>query len=257
MRSLALKLDDSITAEHIVNIKEALIAGFKTKGLRFYGRSSRAEFWYFYVVTMIFIGFSYKLNAIPTVGSLLQAVAIIAIIACQYTATIRRLHDTDMAGKIVAAPYLLTLVYLISWGPLNVLQPEYGPKILDGLVTVITLSYLYILFLCTKPGTKGNNKYGTDPLDEEIESQDFVNPDHMQVPQYLGDPWAKFKARVARDKQKQQEREQAIANGDEVPEEPKYVSVPTPKASNKTSTTNAAEKHSSDKLSRRDRKKHK
>lgn len=227
-----------------MNIKEALIAGFKTKGLRFYGRSSRAEFWYFYIATMIFIGVSFKLNAIPTVGSLLQAVAIIAIIACQYTATIRRLHDTDMSGKIVAAPYLLTLVYLISWGPLNALQPEYGPKILDGIISVITVSYFYILFLCAKPGTKGNNKYGTDPLDTSKESQDFINPVHMEVPQYLGDPWAKFKARVARDKQKQQEKDEAIAAGKEVEEEPKYVSVPTPKSDN-------------NKPSRRDRKKNK
>lgn len=216
-----------------MNIKESLIIGFKTKGLRFYGRSSRAEFWYFYLSTCFLIAISFKLNIIPVVGSLLQALVIIAIVACQYTATIRRLHDLNKSGKIVALPYIFTLAYFVTMGPINALQPELAPKVLDGLVTLATLSYLYILFLCTRIGTKGNNNYGTDPLDKSQKSQDFINPDHMIAPEYLGDPWRKFKAKVAREK----------AQGTKAPE---MVSVPTP-----TTETKAESKYRSHK----DRKK--
>lgn len=234
----------------LVNIKEALIIGFKTKGLRFYGRSSRAEFWYFYLSTMVFIGVSFKLNAIPVVGSLIQAIVIILIVACQYTATIRRMHDLNMSGKIVAAPYLLTLIYLVALGPVNVLYPEFGPKILDGLVTLTVLSYLYLIFMCAKPGTKGNNRYGTDPLDTTQEAQDFINPSHLESPDLLGDPWAKFKAKVAREKKRKQKSSeepndsstndskttQADAD-DQKPsddeQEVEYVSVPTPQRKRK------------------------
>lgn len=202
-----------------MNIKEALIIGFKTKGLRFYGRSSRTEFWYFYLSTCAFIGVSFKLNIIPVVGSLIQALAVIAIVACQYTATIRRLHDINLSGKIVATPYILSLLYFIAIGPLNALYPEYSKQVLDGLVTLAALSYIYILFLCTRIGTKGNNRFGTDPLDKSQKSQDFINPDHMVQPEYLGDPWRKFKAKVAREKEQQ-------ASGDN--NSNNFVSVPTP-----------------------------
>lgn len=202
-----------------MTVKEALIIGFKTKGLRFYGRSSRAEFWYFYLTTCVFIGVSFKLNIIPVVGSLIQALAVIAIVACQYTATIRRLHDINLAGKIVAAPYVLAIAYFVAMGPLNALYPEYSQQILDGLVTLAALSYIYILFLCTRIGTKGNNRYGTDPLDKSKQAQDFINPDHMTQPEYLGDPWRKFKAKVAR------EKEQKAKNDTE---QDNYISVPTP-----------------------------
>ena len=144
--------------------------------------------------------------------------AIIAIIACQYTATIRRLHDLNKSGKIVALPYVLTLVYLVAMGPLNALHPEYAPQVLDGIVTLASLSYVYILFLCTRIGTKGNNNYGTDPLDKSQQSQDFINPDHMTSPEYLGDPWRKFKAKVAREKAREKQGVE-------------HISVPTPSAS--------------------------
>lgn len=213
----------------VVTIKEALILGFKTKGLRFYGRSGRAEFWYFYLFSCFIIGVSFKLNVIPVVGSLVQALVVLAIVACQFTATIRRLHDINLAGKIVAAPYVLSILYFVAMGPLNALYPEYSQKILDGLVTVAVLSYIYILFLCTRIGTKGNNRYGTDPLDKSKQAQDFINPDHMVQPEYLGDPWRKFKDKVAREKAK---KAQANSEGNQeqgsLDTNENYISVPTP-----------------------------
>lgn len=209
-----------------MNVKDALIIGFKTKGLRFYGRSSRAEFWYFYISTCIFIALSWKLNIIPVVGGLLQAIAVLAIVACQITATIRRFHDLNMDGRFVLFPYLMGIVYAAGVGPLRATQPQYADLILNTLTTLAGLSYASILIMCAMRGTVGKNKYGTDPLDKSTPPQDFINPDHMKAPDLMGDPWKRFK-----DKVDQEKARKAAGQKD-----PGFIAVPTPGSDKKAET---------------------
>ena len=66
---------------------------------------------------------------------------------------------------------------------------------LNGILGLSILSYILLLGLCCQQGSKGNNRYGTDPLDSSVPAQDFINPEHLEMPEYLGDPWRKFKAK--------------------------------------------------------------
>lgn len=193
-----------------VTVLQALQLGFR-KGLRFYGRSSRPEFWKFFLLTWVMVAASVVLTRVPVVGSLLQAVIIIAILCCQYTAIIRRLHDLDRSGKIIAFPYLIALGYFIALIPVHALYPEIATGVMSTIAGCAMVLYLYVLYLCSSEGTQGPNRYGTDPNDASIEQQDFVNPQHMASPELLGDPWRKFKNKVDREKAAQAAATQAAA----------------------------------------------
>ena len=185
----------------MANVVEALVLGFKTKALRIYGRSSRSEFWYFYLASLLLLGGIMQLHQVPIVGSLIQAVLFILVMVCQFTAMLRRLHDCNKSGKIVALPYALGLFYFLALFPLHGLYPELATKLLGTIAGIALVSYLLILYFCMQPGTSGNNNYGTDPLDPNTVAQDFINPQHLQNKEYLGDPWRSFKNKVAKEKE--------------------------------------------------------
>lgn len=207
----------------------SLVLGFKVKAFYFYGRSSRSEFWYFYVTSWLVLALSFVLGLIPMVGQLIQAVLIILVAVCQITATIRRLHDINKPGFLTAIPYVLPLFYMLARQPVHALYPE-SIWVLTLLEILCGASLLGLLLLCALPGTKGDNKYGTDPLNHQAPSQDFINPQHFADPEYLGDPWRKFKAKVDREKQ-------AAANG-EAPIG--HVARATPQAQTQAQTANSA-----------------
>lgn len=205
-----------------VTVLQALQLGFR-KGLRFYGRSSRPEFWKFFLLTWVMVAASVVLTRVPVVGSLLQAVVIITILCCQYTAIIRRLHDLDRSGKIIALPYLIALGYFVALIPVHALYPEIATGVMSTIAGCAMVLYLYILYLCSNEGTQGPNRYGTDPNDASIEQQDFVNPQHMASPELLGDPWRKFKNKVDQEKAAQAAGADQAAAPQVDP-----ISVPTP-----------------------------
>lgn len=190
-----------------VTFYQAALVGFKHKSFRFYGRSSRAEFWYFYLATMLLGGLCALCSLIPIVGALIVAVGVIYLCMCHCTSLVRRLHDLNHAGTWVALPLLLLIAYFVARIPLFALYREHAPLILNLLLAVSACSYVALLVCCGRAGTKGDNRYGTDPLDSSMPQQDFINPEHMQMPEYLGDPWRKIKA-----KKEQQEREQQEQN---------------------------------------------
>lgn len=185
---------------------QSLRLGFKVKAFHFYGRSARAEFWPFYIASWVILACSFILGFIPIVGSLIQAIVFILVVLCQITATMRRLHDIDFRGWWLIVPYLLPVVYFVARQPVYVLYPEQAWT-LDGLVVLCVLAWLCIWGLCLKRGTQGNNRFGTDPLGLEPQ-QDFIDKRHLASPEYLGDPWRKFKARV--DQEKKEQSQQAM-----------------------------------------------
>lgn len=201
---------------------EALLLGCK-KGTRFYGRSGRQEFWYFLVISWFLLFSSLVFSFVPVIGSLIQALWIISVILMQCTAIVRRMHDTNRSGKIVALPVLLILTFFIALFPVHALLPDIAWPLLGAIAASGGLSYLYLMYLCAQPGTSGNNRYGTDPLNVNEVPQDFINPRHLEMPEYLGDPWRKFKDRV----QREQEQKQASATAS-APIPPATVSVPSP-----------------------------
>lgn len=214
--------------------QHSLILGFKLKAFHFYGRSSRAEFWPFYLTSWLCLLLSFLANFIPIVGSLIQAIAVILLVIYQITATIRRLHDLNWRGWWLLIPYLLPLAYFLARQPIYVLAPEQA-FFLDILLLVFVGSWVILLAVCCCKGTQGANRFGTDPLDQHGISQDFINPQHMTSPEYLGDPWRKFKAKVDAEKQATQEGKST----------PESIAYPTPSLNPTDKHNPQIEQHSS------------
>ena len=118
-----------------------------TKYAQFSGRSSRKEFWLFYllitiasiVLTVIDISIG-SFDAVSEFG-LLSGIFTLAIIVPSLAVSVRRLHDTDRSGWWL----------LLSFIPL-----------LGSIVLVV--------FWCLK-GTQGQNEYGDDPLIEVVPTE--------------------------------------------------------------------------------------
>ena len=148
------------------------------------GRSSRSEYWLFTLLVIIVailavvaviavagasvMSLGQDLN--PTdYGALLAgagAGAVILIIlfyiwalltsVASLAVTIRRIHDLNFSG------WFLVLYYVALFGALAINKYLYWLVVLAGIVV-----------LCL-PGTKGTNKYGSDPTVPEIETEAFA-----------------------------------------------------------------------------------
>ena len=164
----------------------------------FSGRSSRAEFWWFFLFTMVFylvvwfallgsVGASMSSlegGAEPSVG-VLGALGVgvifiglfwLAIIIPTIALQVRRLHDQDRSGWWVGGYYLLYAVYMVmSFG--TVLgaagddPSQISPGALIGTMIIglgfFIYSIILLVFFCTQ-GTKGPNRFGPDPYGEDV-----------------------------------------------------------------------------------------
>ncbi|MEM9668949.1 MAG: DUF805 domain-containing protein [Pseudomonadota bacterium] len=112
---------------------------FWKRAFDFQGRSSRAEYWWAYLMLVALYVIVLTLGTILSSIPILGAIFGIAILAFYLAAIIpsisigvRRLHDTDKSGWLI----------------------------LIGLIPIIGLILLY--FFCQR-GTDGANTYGNDP----------------------------------------------------------------------------------------------
>lgn len=186
---------DISSSSHFLNV---LRTCYKEKPFHFYGRISREDFWLFTLSSYVLLLISAFFYFIPVVGDLMIAISVIYIFICQLSATVRRLHDIDLRGYIVAIPYILLIIYFVMMIPVYAMYHTHANAIMTTAQFITALSYVGILALCLKKGTVGSNKYGTDPTDSSVEQEDYINPDHLDVPEYVGDPWRKFKDKADR-----------------------------------------------------------
>ncbi len=115
------------------------------KYAEFSGRARRKEFWFFmlFYIILFFIlafldGFLGTLDDESGIG-VISGMFILANIIPSIAVSTRRLHDIDKSGW---------------WQLINYFVPLIGPIIM--------------IFLFSKKGTAGENKYGQDPLAAEI-----------------------------------------------------------------------------------------
>ena len=141
------------------------IETFFARYFDFKGRSSRAEYWWFYlfyvlvtiatlIVDVIFFGEA-GVDEIPLSQSLWALATFIGYVSLG----IRRLHDIDRTGYWLLsgiAPLLLMILGIIID---NVVIFVIG--ILGVIGYAITI-FVFTLF----PGTKGVNRFGENPLDD-------------------------------------------------------------------------------------------
>ncbi len=138
-----------------------------SKYATFSGRASRAEYWYFFLFTII------AGAALSAIESTLATAFSIANLVPNLAVAVRRLHDTNRSGKLIVALILvevvLFLVIVVSFvagisgaigGNENVATGG-GIGVLVGVVLFVVLA-IYWIYLMAKRGDAGPNRFG-DP----------------------------------------------------------------------------------------------
>ncbi|MFM2146897.1 MAG: hypothetical protein RL546_67 [Chloroflexota bacterium] len=138
-----------------------------SKYATFSGRASRAEYWYFFLFTII------AGAALSAIDSTLATAFSIANVVPNLAVAVRRLHDTNRSGKLIVALILvevvLFLVIVVSFvagisgaigGNENVATGG-GIGVLVGVVLFVVLA-IYWIYLMAKRGDAGPNRFG-DP----------------------------------------------------------------------------------------------
>jgi len=157
---------------------------------KFSGRAARAEFWWFFLFTMV-IYFAVILAMGATVGGLASinpgsalssgAIGILGIVVGLFwlalfipmlAVQIRRLHDINRTGWWLGGFWLLYVVYLvliigIGFRPA---MPGVGSAAAAAIIALAFFAYSIVLlvFFCL-PGTRGANRYGDDPYGADVE----------------------------------------------------------------------------------------
>lgn len=120
---------------------QAIASGFQGY-VRFSGRSSRSELWFWVLFTITVSAIAAVLDAFLFPGSvkvgLIRAIWSLAILLPCIAVSVRRLHDIEKSGWW----YLLWLIPIIGW-------------------------IILIVWACRK-GDEGQNRFGNDPLSGPI-----------------------------------------------------------------------------------------
>ena len=141
----------------------------------FTGRAPRAEYWWFYLGTMIVsIPVAILDKAIGETGAL-SAVYNLAILLPWLGVSVRRLHDTDRSGWwlfLFFVPFLVAgfvIGFFAAGARLGGSDPNpfnsMGGLMIASIIALIIIALVLIIFMIL-PGTPGSNRYGPDPYDE-------------------------------------------------------------------------------------------
>lgn len=128
------------------------------------GRSGRAEYWKFFVYVFIaemlagFLDTGADMD-VPVVTSAVWVVTTVP----QFTATVRRLHDTDRSGWVMVWPTVAITTACIIVGVAQQAS-EYGeptsPAVALLALALIVSGAGYLLYLMVKPGDEYDNRFG-------------------------------------------------------------------------------------------------
>jgi uncharacterized membrane protein YhaH (DUF805 family) len=162
---------------------------------KFSGRSSRAEFWWFFlfmmlaymaiwVVMLTTIGLGTAGGARSTMGmisafgvvGILLVLAYLALLIPSIAVQIRRLHDTNRSGWWLGVFWLLYIVYAVAtFGTAFSATPGSTSPSLAGVGVMMVFGLLFfaysialLVFFCL-PGTRGPNRFGDDPYGANVE----------------------------------------------------------------------------------------
>ena len=201
----AIPLASQTQNETVMNQNEPIKMTFGKailKGLagtvKFKGRASRAEFWYYtlfclFMQILLFTGLLYKDNILNFhtayhVGLILLGIAILLAIS-HCAASVRRIQDTERNGWMWFGTYLTPWLILIVSGIWKseydislwnrVPEPQLPDKfIMNWWYAISSITFIILLISITitvirycRKGTEGPNKYGPDPLFKSTNSK--------------------------------------------------------------------------------------
>ena len=132
------------------------------------GRASRAEFWWFYLFTVLVRIATSILDKIlfPSLGfeetGPINGITYLALLVPTITVTVRRLHDTGCPGYYIFAP-LLFIAAAVTMGAFIGPMLEGLGMILIFLVAIFGIGLMF--YWLVKASDPGPNKYGPNPYD--------------------------------------------------------------------------------------------
>ncbi len=146
----------------------------------FSGRAPRAEYWWFYLLSIILyivatvIDSLLGLSIVGPYGPVTLLVAI-GLLIPYLAATVRRLHDRNHSGWWVLAPFLpyaIVIALVAQAGGDLTTSTSVGAV---GILTIVAGIAAIVLFVfLVLPGTKGPNGYGEDPYDRDVVEPDLA-----------------------------------------------------------------------------------
>ncbi len=144
----------------------------------FNGRASRREFWMFVLINFLIgigigiidsaLGFEYGQG--PNKQGIIGSIYSLAVFLPGLAVSVRRLHDTNKPGWILALFYGGIIAYLLLI--LNQFNSR-SVLVIFGLAVIAASIWLIVMF-ATK-GDEGPNKYGPDPCgSDDLEIEDHL-----------------------------------------------------------------------------------
>jgi|SRR6185369_3820117 uncharacterized membrane protein YhaH (DUF805 family) len=136
----------------------------------FSGRAPRAEYWWFYLGTVI-VSFVFKLiDKMLGTDDVIGGIVSLGLLIPSIAVTVRRLHDTDRSGWWLLAfvGAIALLVFLATLGRLDSALGN-GASTAASFTTAIVAILIVLgggvtlLVFMVLPGTEGPNSYGPDP----------------------------------------------------------------------------------------------
>ena len=139
-----------------MNFIDSIASGFN-RYFDFKTRSSRSEFWYFFLFQAIALCLMISIDYIyfPFLGGILFLIFQLIILFPAYAIAVRRLHDTGRSGLLVIMLIPSSIIGLLPYDPLD---HGYIPLFYSLVVTII------FFILWALPGDPKDNQYGKNPL---------------------------------------------------------------------------------------------
>ena len=123
---------------------------------KFDGRASRSEYWWAFLYFMLIyacllIGTLLEAGGLGAILTLILSLVVLGTFIPMIAVAVRRLHDYDKSGWL----------YLI------------------GLLPIVNL---YLVYLYVQPGTRGPNRFGSNPLESSAKRPQARGPQSMGTP---------------------------------------------------------------------------
>lgn len=135
----------------------------------FSGRAPRAEYWWYFLGTMIaYLVVMIVENIVGLDGTVgpygpLSLILMLGLLVPGLAVTVRRLHDTNRSGwwiLIAVIPYFILGVLAAG----AIASGSMGAMASAGLLGLVAMAgAIVLLVFMVLPGTKGDNRFGADP----------------------------------------------------------------------------------------------